>query len=176
MRGVDNNYPKITQVYPYDNIQNYGRISLLDTICIKHKSSINLKLCDHQIIQNQQTRMHTFTIDMSLCQTNIFTMTLVYNDIPLFLPGCHTNCLINDIDIFVIKNNDQSINFFPNGLDTEDEKNNIERIRIYNVQHDDIYTVFIKGDNIMNDFGVMFSLVATGCFSSNGTRSTISSN
>merc|ERR1711862_699066 len=176
MKGVDNNYPSITEVYPYDNTQNYGRISLIDTLYIKNKTNIGLKIWDNETIQNDQTKMYTIQITLTpKCKNTIFTTTLVYNDIPSIIPGCNTKCLINDIDLFVIKNRDESITYHPNGLTNKDDINNVERIKIYNSQDGDLYTIYIKGDNIINE-NQKFALVATGCFDGIHTINSLNEN
>lgn len=162
MKGVDNNHGKVTDVDPYDNTQNFGRVSLIDSIFLKDKTNIKLKIWDREIIVDGQDHKYEITIDMSGgCTNPTFTATLVWTDAPS-LSGC-ADCLINDIDLFVIKNNDESITYYPNGLSTKDYKNNAERVRIDDVKDNDTFTIYVKGDNILSDVQ-QYALVATGCF------------
>jgi len=97
------------------------------------------------------------------CDTSTFTVTLAWTDIP-GVPGC-ANCLINDLDLFVLKN---SITFFPNGLDEKDDRNNVERVRIHDIKDGDELTIYVEASASMSDQS--YALVATGCFAGGTTR------
>ena len=49
MLGVDNG--KGTEVKTYDNNQNFGRISLMDSVYIKYKSNVHMKFWDRVVLQ-----------------------------------------------------------------------------------------------------------------------------
>ena len=97
------------------------------------------------------------------CDTNTFTTTLVWNDIP-GVPGC-ASCLVNDLDLFVVK---KAFTFFPNGLDKKDDRNNVERIRIHDIQDGDELIIYVEASASMSDQS--YALVATGCFAGGTTR------
>merc|ERR1719416_39297 len=52
LKGVDNN-GKITDVSPYDNTQNFGRVSLVDSLFIKDKTNIKIYLKDREVITDR---------------------------------------------------------------------------------------------------------------------------
>ena len=51
MRGVDNGNGKVTELESYDNTQNFGRISLMDSLYIRHKSNVHLKIWDRMTLE-----------------------------------------------------------------------------------------------------------------------------
>ena len=98
------------------------------------------------------------------CTITTFSVTLVWTD-PPGLSGCAT-CLINDLDLFVIKNGDESITYYPNGLTTKDSKNNAERVRIIDMYDGDVLEISVTAHTVFNVQN--FSLVASGCFGGSG--------
>jgi len=163
MLGVDNG--KVT-VKAYDNNQNFGRISLMDSVYIKYKSNVHMKFWDRIVLHGDNADSYFINIDMSAgCDTNTFTATLVWTDIP-GVPGC-ASCLINDLDLFVLK---KSFTFFSNGLDEKDDRNNVERIRIHDIQDGDELIIYVEASASMSDQS--YALVATGCFAGGTTRIT----
>ena len=55
MFGVDNGSDGIWPVKPYDNIQNMGRISLIDSLYLKDKSNVQNHFWDRQTIEENVT-------------------------------------------------------------------------------------------------------------------------
>jgi len=167
MAGVDNGIThKVSKVYPYDNTQNFGRVSLVHSLYIKNMSEVQSFLLDRETISEGQTKTFTLKIDSSGgCINPKFSVTLVWLDLP-GLPGCK-KCLINDLDLS-LQVGGKGITYFPNGLNTKDSKNNAERIIISQVQHGDSMKVFVKAADV--DSFQNFSLVATGCFAGSGNQ------
>ena len=97
------------------------------------------------------------------CDTTTFTVTLVWNDIPGTV-GC-AHCLINDLDLYVIKND---ITYYPNGNDSKDFINNSERIRLQDIHHGDRIFINVDAYTVISDQS--YALVATGCFIGGVTR------
>jgi len=169
MAGVDNGKKGVSSVNPYDNTQNFGRVSLAHSLYIKNMSEVQSVLLDRKFIINGQTRYYTVKIDTSGgCINDVFSVTLVWNDVP-GVPGC-LKCFVNDLDLYVTKTGNDTIKIFPNGRDTKDFKNNAERVQVQGVQDGDVLTAYVVGFNIQTKTQ-HFSLVFSGCFA--GTNNQI---
>jgi len=162
MNGVDNDLKGITPVAPYDNTQNFGRVSLVDSLYLKGKSNVQTVFKDRVEIFNGATKFFEVVIDTSGgCTNPTFSATLVWTDRPA-LPGC-LQCLINNLDLSLVRNKDQSSQvFYPNGRSEPDTLNNAERIRLSNVKHNDTITMYVSAANLMTPTQ-QFSIVASGC-------------
>jgi len=72
--------------------------------------------------------------------------------------------LVNDLDLTVTKDGDTSGKiYYPNGLDSRDSLNNVERVIIQDVEDRDEFTITVNAFNL-DTFSQNFALVATGCF------------
>ena len=146
----------------YDNIQNYGLVSLIDSLYIKGKSNAMLVVEDRIPISEGEEELFDLTIDLSSwCTKNVLSVTIVWMDKPGY-PYCIDTCLMNDIDLYITKNN---VKYYPNGNMKKDNKNTVERIRIDNVNHGDKFRVHVVGANFEDSSSVQnVALVRTGCF------------
>jgi len=165
MFGVDNGSNDIFPVKPYDNIQNMGRLSLVDSLYLKNNSNVQNHFWDRQTIEENVTLSYSKTINMTGgCNNVIFSATIVWSD-PAPAQAYCNECGINDLDLIVIKNDDPNY-YYPNGYTMPDRKNNAERVRIINVHNGDVLTMNITGHTVFDSQN--FSLVVSGCFGGTG--------
>lgn len=168
LTGVDNGN-SIFPAGPYDNVQNFGRVSLIDSLYLVDKSNVQTMLWDRlKIPDDGEVDEYSITIDKSGgCKNDEFSATLAWYDPPPALPAC-TKCVLNDLDLYVdYKGNGTTTRYFPNGKGRADDVNNVERVRISGVQDGDEIVVFVKSTNLdIND--PKAALVATGCFGGTG--------
>uniref|UniRef100_A0A7S1BQP8 subtilisin n=1 Tax=Corethron hystrix TaxID=216773 RepID=A0A7S1BQP8_9STRA len=157
--GCNSKYPlKRIKSVPYDEHQGFGAISLIDTLPLKGKNEFNLFIRDQIRLVEGTKKEFKFKMNKKNCNIKKFSVTLTWMDEPGAV-GC-TSCLINDIDMHVVKNGIRR--FYPNGLDGEDHKNNVERIQVP-ANRNDNFLVVIKGTSFITR-ATYFSAVATGCF------------
>lgn len=89
--GVDNVFLGITPVQPYDETQNFGRISLQDSLYIAGKTDVQLQIFDREVIEDQKSKTYSFTIDKSQgCANPNFSVTLIWNERGV------SNCVLNE--------------------------------------------------------------------------------
>lgn len=80
MKGVDNELKGVHPVNPYDNTQNFGRVSLVDSLYIKGKSNVQTVFKDRVQILNGNTKYYQVTIDTSgKCFSIILKRNTVYS-------------------------------------------------------------------------------------------------
>lgn len=166
MKGVDNSAKSVmsssTPVSAYDNSIGFGRISLTHSLYIKGKTDVGIKHWDRQELAYNGQMPHTVTIDKSNgCTWDQLSVTLVWVE-PGSASGC-VRCLVNDLDLVVTKNGDETKKFYPNGLSSKDSMNTAERVVIDGVQDGDSFTLTVEPGN-MDTRTQNFALVATGCF------------
>jgi hypothetical protein len=68
---------------------------------------------------------------------------------------------LNDLDLSIVRNNDGKT-FYPNGLNTKDSLNNVERVRV-TVSDNETFTIIVQGSNLSTE-SQNYALVASGCF------------
>jgi len=152
------NFLKYTYTQEYDQAQNFGMISLIDSLSIAGKNELITKIFDREEIKNGVTDSYTFLIDNASCDSNIeLSATLVWAE-PGATPGCMA-CTLNDLDLEFVKGGK---NYYPNGLNKKDGINNAERIRIHTTDGEQV-TIQIIGHNIITPTQ-KYSLAVTGCF------------
>ena len=79
--GVQNKIIGITPVTPYDETQNFGRISLKDSLYIAGKTNTRLSIFDREAIGDEETKTYRFVIDRSNgCTNPNFSITLIWNE------------------------------------------------------------------------------------------------
>eukprot|EP00546_Thalassionema_frauenfeldii_P000117 CAMPEP_0178935566 /NCGR_PEP_ID=MMETSP0786-20121207/24627_1 /TAXON_ID=186022 /ORGANISM="Thalassionema frauenfeldii, Strain CCMP 1798" /LENGTH=416 /DNA_ID=CAMNT_0020613749 /DNA_START=29 /DNA_END=1277 /DNA_ORIENTATION=- len=157
---------------PYDVHQNYGRISLVHSLYLPHKSYVQIQVWDRVEISNQRVWEEEVTIDESRgCSSREggLSVTLVWMDAPGHI-GCRSQCLVNDLDLLVLKyTGEEAYQYFPNGnYDQPDRVNNVERVQIGNVQDGEVYTIEVRAHNLDVE-RTQFAVVATGCFGGVGS-------
>mmetsp|Transcript_44862 Transcript_44862/g.65927 ORF Transcript_44862/g.65927 Transcript_44862/m.65927 type:complete len:933 (+) Transcript_44862:60-2858(+) len=159
MIGVDNGGCDVYPVTPYDNVQNFGRVSLSDSLYISSSSNVDSEVYDKQSISGEEDTLLTeLKIDQSKgCKASDFSATLVWMDIAATRNS--RSPLINKIGLRVVKN---SKTYFPNGKTEYDEINNAQRVRL-NANNGDEFEVYVKGINLVSS-QVQYAVAITGCF------------
>ncbi|GMH68541.1 hypothetical protein TrRE_jg3824 [Triparma retinervis] len=167
----------------YDEHQGFGRVTLADTLTLGSGGLSTFVVNNEPLARNSNIN---YEFEIGNCASaSDFSVTLTWFDptgnpnpiidqdskVPTAPPGqgpwtftkpfC-ANCLVNDLDMKVIKNGVATT--FPNGRTSKDSKNNVERVLISNAQSGDTYTVNVRATNIFSATQ-KFSLVASGCFS-----------
>ena len=152
------NFLSYSRTKAYDQNQNFGMISLIDSLSIHSKNEFSTKVVDRRIIHNGMKHTYTFKIDHRSCNNNIdFSAALVWVEPPA-IPGCMA-CTLNDLDLRASVG--RKI-YYPNGLRVKDSINNSERIRI-NSRTGNTVVLSVIGHNIVTP-SQKYSLVVTGCF------------
>lgn len=165
MFGVDNGSDGVFPVMPYDNIQNMGRLSLVDSLYLEDESNVQVEFWDRQSIEEGDILSFSKTIDTSGgCSNTIFSAMLVWSDPPPAQSYCN-ECNINDLDLTVMVNNGPDA-YYPNGYTSPDRNNNAERVRIIDILDGDVLTMNVKGHTVFHKQN--FSLVVSGCFGGSG--------
>ena len=150
-------FQKITPSVAYDDMQGFGRVELLSSLPLKGYNNFQAEVVDYKTIFNGGVDSYEF--DVGHCMLAEISATLVWMD-PPGLPGCDA-CVLNDLDLVVTKNGQT---YFPNGLASKDEKNNVERTRVF-VSPGDSIVVEVKGTNL-SSLDQTYALIVTGCFGS----------
>mmetsp|Transcript_31675 Transcript_31675/g.57322 ORF Transcript_31675/g.57322 Transcript_31675/m.57322 type:complete len:600 (-) Transcript_31675:437-2236(-) len=160
LKGVDNGSNGVTEIKPYDNNQNFGRLALQHSLYLPGKTDVQLNvLSDRKTVQDQRSQKAVIKIDKSDgCAYEKLSVTLIWVE-PGSSPGC-TKCVLNDLDLSVELG---GITHYPNNLGRPDRHNNAERVIISGVNHGDEATITVEGYNLMQN-EQQYSLVATGCF------------
>lgn len=65
LAGVDNGKSGVTPIKPYDNNQNFGRLSLQNSIYLPGKTTVQLKVYDRQKVIFRESNTYNLTIDTS---------------------------------------------------------------------------------------------------------------
>lgn len=171
LSAVDNVGGRTSNIEPYDNTQNFGRISFIDSMYLKGKSNIQVQVWDRTPITNGQTLEYEVTIDKSNgCSSNTLSVTLTWMERGS-TPAC-LNCVLNDLDLSVALKNSGSVKY-PNGRDSPDRVNNAERVQFSDVEDKQVYVISVKGTNL-DVQSQNFALVASACFG--GVASTLATN
>merc|ERR1712232_669548 len=135
-------------------MQGFGRINLLSSLPLQTKTGFSMEIVDRQPIQPGE--VHEFVFTMNQCESTELSVTLVWTDSPTSA-GC-TTCLVNDLDLLLIKNEQK---YYPNGLSSADTKDNVERIRV-SVNENESLAVEVRGTNLA-EAQQKYSLIVTGC-------------
>ena len=148
------NLKSVSVTEPYDYMQGFGRINLLSSLPLQTKTDFSMEIVDRQPIQPGEVHEFVFTINQ--CESTELSVTLVWTDSPTSA-GC-TTCLVNDLDLLLIKNEQK---YYPNGLSSADSKDNVERIRV-SVNESESLAVEVRGTNLA-EAQQKYSLIVTGC-------------
>eukprot|EP00592_Proboscia_alata_P010323 CAMPEP_0194355264 /NCGR_PEP_ID=MMETSP0174-20130528/3203_1 /TAXON_ID=216777 /ORGANISM="Proboscia alata, Strain PI-D3" /LENGTH=886 /DNA_ID=CAMNT_0039124481 /DNA_START=63 /DNA_END=2723 /DNA_ORIENTATION=- len=141
----------------YDNTQNFGRVSLINSLALDGKNKLETKVYDRESITNDSLKNYNIRINTSGCDATELRVTLAWND-PASTQGC-TNCVNNDLDLYIVRDGKT---YYPNGLNKKDSKNNAERIRIP-ATNGQSFKVRVKAYNLATN-SQKYSLVVSGCF------------
>merc|ERR1711953_508897 len=127
MIAVDNGASVDFPVRPYDNVVNYGRGSLLDSLPLSQHNDIGAWMTDRKTIDDGET--DSWTVEITECNdATEVSVTLVWMDPPAS-SGCRS-CVLNNLDLAVTKDTSGLTVFHPNGMGGPDNVNNVERVRI----------------------------------------------
>eukprot|EP00594_Rhizosolenia_setigera_P004119 CAMPEP_0178951116 /NCGR_PEP_ID=MMETSP0789-20121207/7037_1 /TAXON_ID=3005 /ORGANISM="Rhizosolenia setigera, Strain CCMP 1694" /LENGTH=1090 /DNA_ID=CAMNT_0020631933 /DNA_START=164 /DNA_END=3436 /DNA_ORIENTATION=+ len=164
LSAVQNSW-RLTPTQPYDNHQNMGRVSLIDSLPLKGKNKLKMKVEDGAQITDGSTHSYKLYIDKkandgSDCEEP-FTATLTWADPPATV-NCQ-RCVLNDLDLLIERKNG-NIQVFPNGLGQRERFNNVERIRTEFNEHGEEFIVKVKAFDL-DTADQKYALVMTGCFS-----------
>ena len=89
--GIDNGNGRVLPVSPYDNNQNFGRISLIDSLYLYGKSNVQTRVFDRETIDQKEKKTMSFTVDKSNgCNASELTATLTWFD-QSGQPGCQVS-------------------------------------------------------------------------------------
>jgi hypothetical protein len=139
----------------YDQKQNFGRINLKKSLPLSGVTDFVAEVQNDKNISAGAEDTYQFNIDMTQCSSE-FSATLVWTD-PAASSGC-SKCLINDLDLTVLKN---SVLNYANGKSSLDTLNNAERVRL-STANGDLMTVKVTATNLATS-SQEYSLVVTGC-------------
>jgi hypothetical protein len=154
LNGV-NNGGTITPVSEYDLNQNFGRLSLIDSLPLNGQNNFKADVVDRKAIS--QNEIDTFSYNIGSCaNVNEVRVTLTWAD-PAAASGC-TNCLLNNLDLELEVGGTV---YYPNGLNGPDVLNNAERIRV-SVTSGDGVTVRVRASNL-SSASQNYAMVVTGC-------------
>ena len=165
VKGVDNSAKSFgthtTATTPYDDAQGFGRLSLTNSVYIRGKTDVQIQFWDSETVTYNGLRRYPIKIDTSNgCTNTRLSVTLAWTD-PPGTTNC-LRCLVNDLDLYLTKEG-STTTFYPNGRDTRDSVNNVERVIIEDVSHNDEFSINVDPYNL-DTFEQKFALVATGCF------------
>jgi len=159
LKGVDNGGDGVTNIQPYDNNQNFGRLALQHSVYLKGKTNVQLSVWDRRVVQDQRSDSYTIKIDKTDgCKYDKLSVTLVWFEEGSSI-GCN-RCLINDLDLTVSLGGKL---YYPNGRSSPDRTNSAERVVVTGVKDGDVATITVEGFNLAKR-AQEYSLVATGCF------------
>lgn len=157
--GVDN-VKYMTKSVPFDMHQGFGRITLIDSLYLKGKNDFKMHVVDKKLLSKNGSK-YTRTFEIGTCSTPTLSVTLVWADKENGFAGCRM-CIVNRLCLKIEKSN---VMYFPNGLASCDERNNVQRIRLP-ASKGDTFNVTVETNNLYTE-SQTFSLVATGCLISN---------
>ena len=145
---------------PYDNVQGFGLVNLMNSLPLHKKDSMKVKVMDRQEIASNSVQEFDVNIDLSKKCSLPLSVSLAWYDPPSAL-GC-TKCLLNDLNLFVTSG---SKTYKSNGYESQkDELNNAERVQINVQEAGDQFTIHVEATDLVTD-DQMYALVITGCLS-----------
>jgi len=161
LKGIQSlpNGPIVGEVSDYDNNQNFGTVNLIKSLAIYGKNDINFVVVNNRILQAGRKNEIIVKAKKSFCDETELSVTISwYDDKGSY--GC-TNCLVNDLDLYVQRVRDSKI-MWPNGLKNRDDTNNSERVR-FEIEDGQKYRIVVEATNLSSQ-SQSYSMAATGCF------------
>jgi subtilisin family serine protease len=148
---------------PYDSNQGMGRMNLINSVPLAGKNNMQMKVVNNKHIVNGYKDIITLLIDKSdsTCERKL-SVTLAWYDAPAST-GCKS-CVVNDLDLFI---RTSSGVVYPNGRNSKDSQNTVERIQISPSDGEEVRIV-VEATNFAT-YGEKYSLAITGCFRFKGT-------
>mmetsp|Transcript_18803 Transcript_18803/g.38949 ORF Transcript_18803/g.38949 Transcript_18803/m.38949 type:complete len:971 (-) Transcript_18803:482-3394(-) len=169
LKGIDRNsrfFPPSYEVEQYDGNQGFGLVNLLESLPLEGKNSISGHFVNAETLHTGGLRTYSLVVDNSDTCDSPLSVTLVWTD-PRVGTFCSVSCVLNDLDLTIRQIETDSV-FYPNGRNSPDDTNNVERIRLEQPRSGNTYEVVVKGSQLME--AQEFSLVITGCFHSVSSR------
>lgn len=153
----------VRTISEYDNTQNMGDVRLNRSMPLQGENDINTYIVNNKEIAVGETDFVDIEINTNGRSVNEISVALVWYDPPT--AAYCSNCIRNNLDLKVEKTSGESVQstFHPNGLSSPDIKNTVERIRLSNVSHGDIYRISVRAANF-DDASQKYSLALTGSF------------
>ena len=146
---------------PYDSNQGMGRVNLINSVPLTGQNNMQMKVVNNKFIINGYKDIITLLIDKSDCERQL-SVTLAWYDPPA-TSGCKS-CIVNDLDLFIRTSSGVT---YPNGGNSKDSKNTVERIQISSSDGEEVRIV-VEAKNFAT-YGEKYSLAITGCFSIKST-------
>lgn len=134
-------------------------MNLENSLPVKGLNDMNAMVINNESIRDGERSIFTLKTKRCSKPMDVLRATLAWYD-----KGSAQNCakcLINDLDLIVEKV-DSKKQYYPNGLNGKDNKNNVERVRISDTSPS-VYTVTVKASNLATQ-NQNYSLIITGCF------------
>ena len=160
--GMDLNFNGVSTVALYDNLQNFGRINLANSLYLQSEGNKRTAVWDGEVIVEGETKTYEIAYTKSGgCTSKSMSITLVWMDPPGAV-GCKA-CVLNDLDLAVYLKRAPEQIFYPNSLRTNPERiDNAERIKISGLRRRDKIIVEVKASNLVTT-SQRYALVANGC-------------
>jgi len=153
----------------YDNNQGMGLVQLNRSLPLPGKNRINAVVRNNRKITDGEDQDFYIRATPGKCANTSYKhelrVTLAWYD----LPGASScaKCLVNDLDLIIHQVSASggivpNSKFYPNGLNSKDSRNNVERIR-FDMSGKSYYRVRVKAANLATA-NTRYSLIASGCF------------
>eukprot|EP00551_Chaetoceros_affinis_P000335 CAMPEP_0203633872 /NCGR_PEP_ID=MMETSP0088-20131115/943_1 /ASSEMBLY_ACC=CAM_ASM_001087 /TAXON_ID=426623 /ORGANISM="Chaetoceros affinis, Strain CCMP159" /LENGTH=523 /DNA_ID=CAMNT_0050487345 /DNA_START=23 /DNA_END=1594 /DNA_ORIENTATION=+ len=157
------------KVSEYDSNQGMGLVQLDSSLPLPGKNRIKAIVKNNKQIKDQEIQDIYIRATPGKCANTSYKhelrVTLAWYD----LPGANScaKCLVNDLDLVIhsvtanggVKPNSKQ---YPNGLNTKDNRNNVERIR-FEMDDKSYYRIRVKATNLATTT-TKYSLIGSGCF------------
>lgn len=152
----------LESVSEYDNNAGMGLVNMMNSLPIKGLNDMSAVAVNNRPINDG--RSDYITVKTKSCgggsKVDSLRATLSWYD-PAGSVNC-VQCLINDLDLIVEKIDGSRKSFYPNGLNSKDKKNNVERVRIPSSTSETL-KITVKASNLATQ-SQKYSLIVTGCF------------
>mmetsp|Transcript_14730 Transcript_14730/g.27707 ORF Transcript_14730/g.27707 Transcript_14730/m.27707 type:complete len:145 (-) Transcript_14730:367-801(-) len=132
-----------------------GLMNLSQSLPLKNTNQLTAVAVNNRSIRDGAS--DKIILKTKQCSTNVLSVTLSWYD-PAGSANC-ARCLVNDLDLTVKYNNKM---FYPNGGNSADRKNNVERVRVTVTANEQVEIV-VTAHNLATP-EQKYSLIATGCF------------
>jgi len=157
------------KVSEYDSNQGMGSVQLDRSLPLPSKNRIKAIVKNNKSIADGEVQDTYIQATPRKCANQPYKhelrVTLAWYD----LPGAAScaKCLLNDLDLIIHSVNANGgvvldSELYPNGLDSKDNRNNVERIR-FNMSGKNYYRIRVKAANLATA-ETKYSLIGSGCF------------
>lgn len=141
-----------------DSIQGHGRIDL--TRAVDVNGTIGVYVEDWVYIKEGEINRYEITTTDDADTSQDLSVTLVWTDPPSVAGSVHP--MVHDLDVRVISNSTGKI-YFPNGLNSPDSNNNVEKVIISPILAGETYIIEVHGILVTEGNGTQaYAIVAAG--------------